>query len=102
MHPISDGVAAARPGAVVPARLPSGGCSHEALAADCRPHGNNSARQFAIVGSRGPYPGMLVGVSGSNVYDHQIRQTARTTTMGRQRLSQSAASMPTGILGGLW
>jgi len=44
---------------------------------------------------------MLVGVSGSNVYDHQIRQIDHTTTMGRQRLSQSAAPMPTGILGGL-
>jgi len=105
LHPISDGVAAARPRAAraaVPTRLSSGGCSHASLAADRRPHGNNSARQFAIVGSRGPYPGMLVGVSRSDVYDHQIRQIDRTTTMGRQRLSQSAAPMPTGILGGLW
>jgi hypothetical protein len=42
-----------------------------------------------------------VGVSGSDVYDHQIRQIDHTTILGRQRLSQSAAPMPTGILGGL-
>jgi hypothetical protein len=102
VHPISEAVAAARPRAAVPTRLSSGGCGYESLAADRRPRGNNSARQFAIVGSRGPYPGMLVGVSGSDVYDHQIRQIDHTTILGRQRLSQSAAPMPTGILGSLW
>ena len=104
VHPIADGVAATGPRAAraaVPTRLSSGGCSHESLATDRRPYGNNSARQFATLGSRGPYPGMLVGVSGSDVYDHQIRQIDHTATMGRQRLSQSAAPMPTGILGGL-
>jgi hypothetical protein len=101
VHPISDGVAAAGPRAAIPARLSSGGSSRASLAAGRRPYGNNSARQFATVGSRGPYPGMLVGVSGSDVYDHQLRQIDHTTTMGRQRLSQSAAPMPTGILGGL-
>jgi hypothetical protein len=102
VHPISEAVAAARPRAAVPTRLSSGGCGHASLAADRRPRGNNSARQFAIVGSRGPCPGMLVGVSGSDVYDHQIHQIDHTTILGRQRLSQSAAPMPTGILGSLW
>ena len=105
VHPISEAVAAALPRAARaadPMRLSSGGCGHASLAADRRPRGNNPARQFAIVGSRGPYPGMLVGVSGSDVCDHQIRQIDHTTILGRQRLSQSAAPMPTGILGGLW
>jgi hypothetical protein len=45
---------------------------------------------------------MLVGVSGSDVHDHQIRQIDHTTILGRQRLSPSAAPMPAGILGSLW
>ena len=102
-HPIADGVAAAGPrGArvAIATRLSRSGCSHASLAADRRPRGNDSVRQFAIVGSRGSYPGMLVGVSGSNVHDHQIRQIDHT--VARQRLSPSAAPMPAGILGGLW
>src|SRR6516164_1300559 len=55
-----------------------------------------------LVGSRGPYPPMLVGVSGSDVHDHQIRQIDHATALGRLRLSPSAAPMPAGILGGLW
>jgi hypothetical protein len=105
VHPIADGVAAAGPRGVrvaIPTRLSRSGCSHASLAADRRPRGNNSVRQFAIVGSRGPYPPMLVGVSGSDVHDHQIRQIDHTTILGRQRLSPSAAPMPAGILGGLW
>jgi len=105
VHPIADGVAAAGPRgarAAIPTRRSRSGCSHASLAADRRRRGNNPARQFAIVGSRGPYPPMLVGVSGSDVHDHQIRQIDHTTTLGRQRLSPSAAPMPAGILGGLW
>ena len=45
---------------------------------------------------------MLVGVSGSDVHDHQIGQIDHTTILGRQRLSPSAAPMPAGILGSLW
>ena len=105
VHPIADGLAAAgarAAHAAIPTRLSRSACRHASLAADRRPRGNNSVRQFAIVGSRGPYPPMLVGVSGPDVHDHQIRQIDHTTTLGRQRLSPSAAPMPTGILGGLW
>ena len=105
VHPIAEGVATAGPrgGRVaIPTRLSRSACRHASLAADRRPRGNNSVRQLAIVGSRGPYPPMLVGVSGPAVHDQQIRQLDHTTTLGRQRLSQSAAPMPTGILGGLW
>jgi len=105
VHPIADGVAAAGPRgarAAIPTRLPRSGCSHASWAADRRPRGNNSVRQLAIVGSRGPYPPMLVGVSGSDVHDHQIRQIDHATALGRQRLSPSTAPMPAGILGGLW
>src|SRR5262249_5856807 len=105
VHPIADGVAAAGPRGprvAIPTRLSPSGCIHGSLAADRRPRGNNSARQFAIVGSRGPYSPMLVGVSGSDVHDHQIHQIDHTTILGRQWLSSSAAPMPTGILGALW
>jgi len=105
VHPIAEGVAAAGPRgarAAIPTRLSRSACRHASLAADRRPRGNNSVRQFAIVGSRGPYPPMLVGVSGPDVHDHQIRQIDHTTTLGRQQLSPSAAPMPAGILGGLW
>jgi len=105
VHPIAEGVATAGPRggrAAIPTRLSRSACRHASLAADRRPRGNNPARQFAVVGSRGPYPAMLVGVSGPDVHDHQIRQIDHTTTLGRQRLSPSAAPMPTGILGGLW
>jgi len=105
VHPIAEGVAAAGPRgarAAIPTRLSRSACRHASLAADRRPRGNNPARQFAVVGSRGPYPAMLVGVSGPDVHDHQIRQIDHTTTLGRQQLSPSAAPMPAGILGGLW
>ena len=102
VHPIADGLAAAGARAAIPTRLSRSGCSHASWAADRRPRGNNSVRQLAIVGSRGPYPPMLVGVSGSDVHDHQIRQIDHATALGRLRLSPSAAPMPAGILGGLW
>ena len=105
VHPIAEGVAAAGPRgarAAIPTRLSRSACRHASLAADRRPRGNNPARQFAVVGSRGPYPAMLVGVSGPDVHDHQIRQIDHATTLGRQRLSPSAAPMPAGILGSLW
>ena len=102
VHPIADGLAAAGARAAIPTRLSRSGCSHASWAADRRPRGNNSVRQLAIVGSRGPYPPMLVGVSGSHVHDHQIRQIDHATALGRLRLSPSAAPMPAGILGGLW
>ena len=105
VHPIAEGVATAGPRggrAAIPTRLSRSGCRHASLAADRRPRGNNPARQFAVVGSRGPYPPMLVGVSGSDVHDHQIRQIDHATALGRLRLSPSAAPMPAGILGGLW
>jgi len=105
VHPIADGLAAAgarAAHAAIPTRLSRSGCSHASWAADRRPRGNNSVRQLAIVGSRGPYPPMLVGVSGSHVHDHQIRQIDHATALGRLRLSPSAAPMPAGILGGLW
>ena len=105
VHPIAEGVATAGPRggrAAIPTRLSRSACRHASLAADRRPRGNNPARQFAVVGSRGPYPAMLVGVSGPDVHDHQIRQIDHTTTLGRQQLSPSAAPMPAGILGSLW
>jgi len=102
VHPIADGLAAAGARAAIPTWLSRSGCSHASWAADRRPRGNNSVRQLAIVGSRGPYPPMLVGVSGSHVHDHQIRQIDHATALGRLRLSPSAAPMPAGILGGLW
>jgi hypothetical protein len=105
VHPIADGLAAAGPRgarAAILTRLSRSGCSHASWAADRRPRGDNSVRQLAVVGSRGPYPPMLVGVSGSDVHDHQIRQIDHATALGRLRLSPSAAPMPAGILGGLW
>ena len=105
VHPIAEGVAAAGPRdarAAIPTRLSRSSRRHASLAADRRPRGNNPARQFAVVGSRGPYPPMLVGVSGPDVHGHQIHQIDHTTILGRQRLSSSAAPMPAGILGGLW
>jgi hypothetical protein len=51
VHPIADGVAAAGPRGAIPTRLSRGGCSHAFSAADRRPRGNNSVRQFLIVGS---------------------------------------------------
>jgi hypothetical protein len=105
VHHIAEGVAAAGPRgarAAIPMRLSRSGCRHASLAADRRACGNNPARQFAVAESRGPYPPMLVGVSGPDVHDHQVRQIDHTTILGRQRLSSSAAPMPTGILGGLW
>src|SRR5215471_2669532 len=56
--------------AAVPARGSRGGRSYESLAADRGPHGPSPVRQFAGAGGRGPHPGMLVGVSGSDVHDH--------------------------------
>jgi hypothetical protein len=104
VHPAAGGADAralvAR--ATVPARRPRSGCSHESLAADRCARGHGPVRQFAGVGSRGPHPGMLVGVSGPDVHDHQVRQVHPTTAVGRQRSSQSAAPMPAGILGRLW
>jgi hypothetical protein len=103
VHPAAGGADAralvAR--ATVPARRPRSGCSHESLAADRCARGHGPVRQFAGVGSRGPHPGMLVGISGPDVHDHQTRQIGHTT-VGRQRISQSAAPMPAGILGRLW
>src|SRR5262249_10976008 len=69
--------------AAIPTRLSRSGRRHASLAADRRPRGNNPARQFAVVGSRGPYPPMLVGVSGPDVHDHQIHQIDHTTILGR-------------------
>ena len=105
VHPAAGGAADAWPlaaRAAVPARRPRSGCSHESLAADRCPRGHGPVRQFAGVGSRGPHPGMLVGVSGPDVHDHQVGQGDPTTAVGRQRLSQSAAPMPARILGRLW
>jgi hypothetical protein len=105
VHPAAGGAADARAlvaRATVPARRPRSGCSHESLAADRCARGHGPVRQFAGVGSRGPHPSMLVGVSGPDVHDRQVRQAHPTTAVGRQRLSQSAAPMPAGILGRLW
>jgi hypothetical protein len=89
--------------ATVPARRRSrDGCSHKSLAADRCARGHGPVRQFAGLRSRGPHPGMLVGVSGPDVRDHQIRQAHPTTAVGRQRSSQRAAPMPARILGRLW
>src|SRR4029453_7612457 len=104
VHPAAGGAADARAlvaRATVPARRPRGGCSHESLAADRCTRGHGPVRQFAGVGSRGPHPDLLVGVSGPDVHDRQVHQAHPTTAVGRQRLSQSAAPMPAGILGRL-
>jgi hypothetical protein len=84
-----------------PARLSQSSCSHEALAADRCPRDYNPVQQFAGVEGRGRDMGMLVGVSSSNVHNHQIRQVDNTTRVEGRKSSQSA-SMPTGILGRLW
>jgi hypothetical protein len=105
VHPAAGGAAddwalAAR--ASVPARRSRGGYSHESLAADRGPRGHSPVQQFAGMGGRGPRLGMLVGVSGSDVHDHQVREGDATIGVGWQRSSPSAAPMPARILGRLW
>jgi len=105
VHHAAGGAADAWPlaaRAAIPPRRSRIGRSHESLAADRGPRGHSPVQQFAGMGGRGPHPGMLVGVSGSDVHDHQARQGNATIGVGRQRSSQSAAPMPAGILGRLW